>query len=148
MSDQLIGRPIEILLVEDNPGDARLTQEAFREASVPNRLHLVGDGDEAMEFLHRQGHYTDAPRPDIVLLDLNLPGRGGREVLAAIKDDADLKRIPVIVLTTSTADGDIADTYDHYANCFITKPVELEEFLSVVKAIETFWLTIVVLPPE
>ncbi len=142
------GKPIEILLVEDNPGDARLALEALREAKVFNRLTWVADGVEAMACLRRQGKYADAPRPDLVLLDLNLPRKDGREVLAEIKADDALKRIPVVVLTTSQAEEDILRAYHLNANCYITKPVDLEQFMKVVKSIKDFWLTIVKLPVQ
>jgi chemotaxis family two-component system response regulator Rcp1 len=135
--------PIEILLVEDNPGDVRLTQEALRDAKVQNTLHVASDGIEATSFLWRQGKYADAPRPDLILLDLNLPKKGGREVLAEIKLDPSLKSIPVVVLTTSAAEEDILRSYQLHANCYITKPVDLDQFLKVVKSIDSFWLTIV-----
>lgn len=141
-------RPVEILLVEDNPGDERLTREALKEGKVYNNLHWVKDGVEAMAFLRRQGKYADAPRPDIVLLDLNLPKKDGREVLQEIKTDADLKRIPVVVLTTSKAEEDVLRTYNLHANCYVTKPVDLEKFIVVVKSIDVFWLTVVTLPPN
>ena len=140
--------PIEILLVEDNPGDVRLTREALKEGKVYSNLHTVKDGVEAMEFLRRQGRYKDAPRPDIVLLDLNLPKKDGREVLQEIKTDEDLKRIPVVVLTTSKAEEDVLRTYNLHANCYVTKPVDLEKFIVVVKSIDVFWLTVVTLPPN
>ena len=140
------GRAIEILLVEDNPGDARLTMEALREAKVHNNLSTAGDGVEAMAFLRRDGKYAEAPRPDLILLDLNMPRMDGREVLAKIKADDELKRIPVVVLTTSQAEEDVLKAYNLNANCYITKPVDLDQFLRVVKAIEDFWLTIVKLP--
>jgi two-component system, chemotaxis family, response regulator Rcp1 len=142
------GRPVEILLVEDNPADVRLTQEAFREAKVRNNLHVAQDGVAALDFLHHTNGYQDVPRPDIVLLDLNLPKKDGREVLAEIKEDDNLKRIPVVILTTSTAEQDILRTYDLHANCYINKPVDLEKFMTLVKGIEDFWLTIVKLPSE
>ena len=138
--------PIEILLVEDNPGDARLTAEALTDAKVLNTLTVVQDGVEALTYLRRQGRYSDAPRPDVVLLDLNLPKKDGREVLAEIKEDPDLKRIPVVVLTTSRAEEDIARTYDLHGNCYISKPVDLDQFMTVVKSIENFWFTVVRLP--
>jgi CheY-like chemotaxis protein len=141
-------RPVEILLVEDNPGDERLTREALKEGKVYNNFHWVKDGVEAMEFLRRQGKYASAPRPDIILLDLNLPKMDGREVLQAIKTDADLKRIPVVVLTTSKAEEDVLRTYSLHANCYVTKPVDLEKFITVVKSIDAFWLTVVTLPPN
>jgi chemotaxis family two-component system response regulator Rcp1 len=148
MNVQMLGKPIEILLVEDNPGDVRLTAEALRENKFRNKLNVVGDGVEAMAFLRREGKYGDSPRPDLVLLDLNLPKKDGREVLAEIKADEDLKRIPVVILTTSKAEEDIFKTYDHHANCYVTKPVELEQFIKVVKTIQEFWLTIVTLPAD
>ncbi len=141
-------KPIEILLVEDNPGDVRLTLEALKEGKVSNHLSVVSDGVEALAFLRRQGTYTEAPRPDLVLLDLNLPKKDGREVLGEIKLDEALKRIPVVVLTTSRAEEDILKSYDLYANCYITKPVDLERFFTVVKSIEDFWLTVVKLPMD
>lgn len=141
-------RPIEILLVEDNPGDVRLTLEALREGKVRNNLSVVNDGVEAMAFLRREGKYAQSPRPDLVLLDLNLPKRDGREVLADIKREPSLKRIPVVVLTTSEAESDILKTYELHANCYITKPVDLDRFITVVKSIDNFWLTVVKLPQE
>jgi two-component system, chemotaxis family, response regulator Rcp1 len=141
-------RPVEILLVEDNPGDERLTREALKEGKVYSNLHWVKDGVEAIEFLRRAGRYTDAPRPDIILLDLNLPKKDGREVLQDIKNDPDLKRIPVVVLTTSKAEEDVLRTYNLHANCYVTKPVDLEKFIVVVKSIDVFWLTVVTLPPN
>jgi len=142
------GSPVEILLVEDNPGDERLTREALREGKVYHNLHWVTDGVQAMEFLRRQGKYASVPRPDIVLLDLNLPKKDGREVLEEIKTDEDLKRIPVVVLTTSKAEEDVLRTYNLHANCYVTKPVDLEKFIVVVKSIDMFWLTVVTLPPD
>ena len=139
-------RPVEILLVEDNPGDERLTREALKEGKVYSNLHWVKDGVEAMEFLRRQGRYKDVPRPDIILLDLNLPKKDGREVLQDIKNDGELKRIPVVVLTTSKAEEDVLRTYNLHANCYVTKPVDLEKFIVVVKSIDAFWLTVVTLP--
>jgi two-component system, chemotaxis family, response regulator Rcp1 len=141
-------RPVEILLVEDNPGDERLTREALKEGKVYSNLHWVKDGVEAMEFLRRQGKFKEAPRPDIILLDLNLPRKDGREVLEEIKSDHELKRIPVVVLTTSKAEEDVLRTYDLHANCYVTKPVDLEKFMVVVKSIDVFWLTVVTLPPN
>ena len=148
MSKQTFGNLVEILMVEDNPGDVRLTQEALKEGKVRNKMHVVGDGVEALAFLRREGQYADAPRPDLILLDLNLPRRNGREVLAEIKEDPDLRRIPVVILTISQAEEDILKTYDLHANCYITKPVDLDQFIKVVKSIEDFWLTIVKLPPN
>lgn len=141
-----IGQPVEILLVEDNPGDVRLTLEGLKEGKVNNNLHVVEDGVEAMAFLRREGKYADAVRPDLILLDLNLPRKDGREVLAEIKVDKDLRRIPVVVLTTSKAEQDILRAYNLHANCYITKPVDLDQFISVVGSIEDFWFTIVKLP--
>jgi chemotaxis family two-component system response regulator Rcp1 len=141
------GDPVQILLVEDSPGDIRLTREVLRDARIANELHIVGDGEAAMSFLRRKGEYANARRPDLILLDLNLPRKDGREVLGELKDDAELHRIPVIVLTTSAAEQDILRSYDLQAACYITKPVDLDEFISVVRSIETFWLSIVRLPP-
>lgn len=146
MSDKLWGRPIEILMVEDNPGDVRLTQEAFKDTKVRNNLHVVEDGVEAMAFVRREGRYADKPRPDVILLDLNLPKKDGREVLKEIKGDPDLKRIPVVILTISQDEQDILKTYNLHANCYITKPIDLDQFLKVMNAVESFWLTIVKLP--
>jgi two-component system, chemotaxis family, response regulator Rcp1 len=140
------GKPIEILLVEDNPGDVRLAVEALRDAKVANRLHIVEDGVEAMSFLRREGRYADVPQPNLILLDLNLPLKDGREVLAEIKQDADLKRIPVVILTSSAAEQDVVQAYNLYANCYITKPMDLDQFLKVVRSIEDFWLIVVTLP--
>ncbi len=137
---------VEILMVEDNPADARLTEEALKEGLLRNRLHLAKDGVEAMQFLRREGPFSDAPRPDVVLLDLNLPRKDGREVLAEIKTDPDLKHIPVVVLTTSEAEQDIVKSYALHANCYVTKPVDLQRFIEIVHQIETFWLQIVKLP--
>ena len=141
------GRPVEILLVEDNPGDVRLTQEALKEGKVYNNLHWAKDGVEALEFLKREGKYATAPRPDIILLDLNLPKKDGREVLAVIKSDAALMKIPVVVLTTSKAEEDVVRSYSLHANCYVTKPVDLDKFITVVQSIDRFWLTVVTLPP-
>jgi two-component system, chemotaxis family, response regulator Rcp1 len=141
-----VGKPIEILLVEDNPGDIRLTKEALCEAKVSNNLNVVYDGVEALRFLKREGEYSNAPRPDIIFLDLNLPKMDGREVLAVIKDDSTLRRIPVVVLTTSNAEQDIIKSYDLHANCYINKPVDLDQFIKIVTSIENFWLTVVKLP--
>ena len=147
MNPQL-GRPIEILLVEDSPSDTDLTIAALAQAKVCNRLSVVEDGVQAMEFLHRQGSYAQAPRPDVILLDLNLPRKDGREVLKEIKADDNLKAIPVVVLTTSQAEKDVLQAYALHANCYVTKPVGFQQFLEVVKAVEGFWLTVVKLPPE
>lgn len=141
-------RIIEILLVEDNPGDVRLTREALREGKVLNNLNVVTDGHEAIEFLRREGEYGEAPRPDLILLDLNLPKKDGREVLAEIKADESLRRIPIVILTTSQAERDVIQSYDLGVNCYISKPVDLDQFIYVVKSIEEFWLTVVTLPLE
>ncbi|RMG97552.1 MAG: response regulator [Chloroflexi bacterium] len=140
-------RTIQILLVEDNPGDVRLTQETFREVKLPTHLHVVSDGVAALSFLHRQAPYQDAPRPDIILLDLNLPRKDGREVLAEIKQDPSLKRIPVLVLTTSKAEEDIIHSYNLHANCYISKPVDLNDFIHTIQTMNSFWLSIATLPP-
>ena len=139
-------RTIVILLVEDNPGDARLTQEAMRDTKMANLMHVVEDGVEAMQFLRRQGRYGDAPRPDLILLDLNLPKKDGRAVLAEIKTDPDLKRIPVVVLTTSRAEEDVLTAYDLHANAYVTKPVDLAQFMKIVALIDEFWINVVTLP--
>ena len=146
MEEKILGKPIEILLVEDNAGDVRLTVETLRDAKVLNHLITVGDGIEALALLRRQGKYAAARRPDVILLDLNLPKMDGREVLAEIKNDDDLKRIPIVVLTTSSAEEDILKSYNLHANCYISKPVDLERFIQVVKSIEDFWFTVVKLP--
>ena len=145
-STEISTRSIEILLVEDNPGDARLTIEAMREAKVRNRMHVVEDGVEAMEYLRRQGRFGEAPRPDLILLDLTLPRKDGREVLAEVKSDPDLKRIPVVVLTTSQAEEDVVRAYDLHANCYVTKPVDLAQFMKIVAQIDAFWVNVVTLP--
>lgn len=142
------GHPIDILMVEDNPGDIRLTQEALKENKMNNNLHVVKDGMEAMAFLHHEREYESAPRPDLILLDLNLPRKDGRQVLAEIKGDPALKRIPVVILTTSQAEEDILKSYSLHANCFVTKPVDLDQFMKVVQSIEHFWITIVKLPAD
>ena len=140
--------PIEVLLVEDSPGDVRLTREALKDAKVHINLHVASDGTEAMAFLGRQGEYAHVPCPDLILLDLNLPKKDGREVLAEIKDSPALKTIPVVILTTSASEADILRSYRLHANCYITKPVDLEGFLSVVRSIDSFWLSVVQLPHE
>ena len=140
------GRPIEILLVEDNPGDVRLTIEALRDGKVRNRLSVARDGVEALAYLRRDGNFADAVRPDLILLDLNLPRVDGRQVLAQIKADPQLRTIPVVVLTTSQAEQDVLKVYELQANCYVTKPVDLDQFMKVVKSIENFWLTVVSLP--
>ena len=139
---------VDILLVEDSPGDVRLTMEALKDSKIRNNIAVVGDGVEAMEFLRRKGKYADAFRPDLILLDLNLPRKSGREVLAEIKEDPDLKRIPVVVLTVSRAEEDILRAYDLHANCYITKPVDFEQFVKITRSVEDFWLSIVRLPPK
>ena len=141
-------QPIEILLVEDNPGDVRLTLEVMKDARVRNHMSMVKDGVEALAFLRHEGDFADAPRPDLILLDLNLPKKDGREVLADIKADPTLRRIPVVVLTVSKDEEDILKSYDLYANCYVTKPINMEQFIAVVKSIEDFWLTIVKLPHD
>jgi len=140
--------PIEVLLVEDSPGDVRLTREAFREANPTIHLHVASDGVEAMAFLRHEGAHTQVPRPDLILLDLNLPKMDGREVLAHIKEDASLKTIPTVILTTSVAEGDIAKSYELQANCYLNKPVQLDAFVNLVKSINDFWLTRVKLPQQ
>src|ERR1700679_2239455 len=142
------GHAIEVLLVEDSPGDVRLTREAVKDAKVHINLHVASDGTEAMAFLRREGEHADTPRPDLILLDLNLPKKDGREVLAEIKENSTLKSIPVVVLTTSSSEGDILRSYQLHANCYITKPVGLEGFLTVVKSIDSFWLSVVKLPRD
>lgn len=146
MTQSSLGEPIDILLVEDSNADARLAQEALRSSKIRNVLHRVADGEEAMAFLHREGRYADAPRPGLILLDLNLPKKDGREVLAEIKGDENLKRIPVVILTISSDEEDVLKTYNLHANCYITKPIDLSQFVKMVKSIEDFWLTIVKLP--
>ncbi len=140
--------PIDILLAEDNPGDVRLTREAFKDGKISNNLYVVKDGIEAMAFLRKEGEYQNVPTPDLFLLDLNMPRMGGREVLEQVKVDPKLKHIPIIILTTSDAEVDIIKSYELHANCYITKPVDLDKFLDVVKQIEDFWFTIVHLPPK
>lgn len=148
MKNENIIDPIDILLVEDNPADVRLTVETLKEEKIYNNLHVVSDGEEALAFLHKKGKYTKAGRPDLILLDLNLPKIDGREVLKEIKSDSKLKSIPVVVLTVSKAEEDIMKSYDLHANCYITKPVDLKQFAKVAKAVQEFWLTIVKLPPK
>lgn len=148
MNSQIAERPMEILLVDDNPGDVRLTAEALKDGEVENRLHTAKDGMEAIAFLRRKGRYTDAPRPDLILLDLNMPRMNGRQVLAEIKEDSALKHIPVVILTGSREMDDVVKTYDLHANCYVTKPIDFEQFIMMVKSITDFWLTIVRLPSE
>jgi CheY-like chemotaxis protein len=146
MSAEEVFRPVEILMVEDNPDDVRLTVEAFKDAKVNNILNVVEDGYEALAYLRKEGKHADARRPDLILLDMNLPGKDGREVLTEIKGDADLRLIPVVILTTSQAEKDVLKAYDLCANCYITKPVDFEQFVNVVRSIQEFWLSIVKLP--
>ncbi len=148
MNPQLNWKPIEILLVEDNPGDVELTREALDTAKVANNLHVVDDGADAVEFLFRRGRFADVPRPDIILLDLNLPKKDGRQVLSEIKAEPSLAQIPVVVLTTSQAEEDILRAYQLHANCYVTKPVDFNQFLHIVSTIEEFWLTVVKLPKK
>jgi len=148
MTEAVGARAVDILLVEDNPGDVELAREGLRACKIRNTLHVVADGLEALAFLHRTGAYASRPRPDIILLDLNLPKRDGRDLLREIKQDKDLKRIPVVVLTTSAAEEDILRSYTLHANCYVTKPLGIDQFLQVVRAIENFWFTIVKLPPR
>ena len=148
MSATTFGKPVDILLVEDTPGDVDLTREALENSKIRNTLNVAVDGEEAMAFLRGTGKHAGAPRPDLILLDLNLPKKDGREVLAEIKADEDLKRIPVVILTTSQAEEDIVRSYNLHANCYVTKPLDLHQFILVIKAIEDFWLTIVSLSPE
>lgn len=141
-------KPIEILMVEDNPGDVDLTRDALENGKMRNNLHVVSDGVAAMAFLRKEGSFADMPRPDLILLDLNLPKKDGREVLAEIKSDDDLKRIPVVILTSSCAEEDIMRSYNLHANCYVNKPIDFNQFLKVVKSIENFWFSIVMLPPN
>ena len=141
-------RPVEILLIEDNPGDVRLTKEALKEGKLINNLHVTEDGVEALAYLRKQGTFKNEPLPDLILLDLNLPRKDGRELLADIKEDQHFKHIPVIVLTTSKAETDIIKSYESHANCYITKPVDMNQFIKIVKSIEFFWFSIVKLPPN
>ncbi|MGA2368001.1 MAG: response regulator [Dehalococcoidia bacterium] len=143
-----VSKPVDVLLVEDNPGDVRLTREALKDAKLAINLHVAEDGEEAMAFLRHEGAYALKPRPDLVLLDLNLPKKDGKEVLSDIKNDSDLRRIPVVVVTTSKAEEDIIKSYDLHANCYVTKPLDLDQFVTVVHSIEQFWLTIVKLPVD
>ncbi|WP_293027171.1 response regulator [Natronococcus sp.] len=147
-SGQHSPEPAQLLLVEDNPGDVRLTREAFKQGRIDNDLHTVSDGSDALDFLHQRGEYEDAPRPDLVLLDLNLPRKDGEEVLADLKDDSELQSIPVIILTSSRAEEDIARSYELHANAYLTKPVDPDEFIETVRAFEKFWFSVVRLPPE
>lgn len=141
-------RPIEILLIEDNPGDVRLTIEVLKDSKIINKLNVVEDGEEALAYLRKEGKYKNKTRPDLILLDLNLPRKNGKEVLAEIKEDKSFKRIPVVILTISQAEEDIIRTYELHANCYITKPVDIDQFIKVVRSIEYFWFSIVKLPPD
>lgn len=146
MEPNVMNRPVIILLIEDNEADVRLTREGIKEAKILNHLYVVNDGVDAMKFLKKTDSYSDAPTPDLILLDLNLPKKDGREVLEEIKQDPDLKQIPVVILTTSEAEQDILKSYKLHANCYVTKPIGINQFVDVIKAIEGFWLTIVKLP--
>jgi len=148
MTSGVDGEPVEILLAEDNPGDVKLTQKALDRGQVLNNLHVVNDGVEALAFLHQEGEYADVPRPDLLLLDLNMPKKDGKAVLSEIKSDEDLRRIPVVVLTSSAAEEDIVQSYELHANAYLTKPVDFDGFLDIVGRIEDFWLTVVKRPPE
>ncbi|MFC7215169.1 response regulator [Saliphagus sp. GCM10025334] len=139
--------PIDILLVEDNPGDVRLTKEAFKEGRIDNTIHVARNGVDALSFLYRRDGYEDAPRPDLILLDLNLPRKNGEEVLEELKDDPTLRRIPTVVLTSSEAEEDVVRSYEKYANAYLTKPINPDEFIEVVRSFESFWLSVVNLPP-
>ena len=148
MSVKNIGSAVDILLVEDNPGDVRLTIEALKESKILNNLNVVDDGIEALAYLNKEGKYKDRPHPDLIILDLNLPRKDGREVLAEIKEHKNFKRIPIVILTISEAEEDILKTYQLHANCFITKPVDINQFTKVVKSVSNFWFSIVKLPPD
>lgn len=148
MNTHVLDRPVEILLVEDNPGDVRLTQEAFREAKLWNRLQVVDNGMNALAYLRQEGQFSSAKRPDLVLLDLNLPGMDGKKVLTEIKSDNDLKKIPVLILTSSAAEEDINKTYECYANCYLQKPSDLDQFINIIKIIKDFWFSIAKLPTQ
>ena len=148
MNKEVTGKPIYILLVEDNPGDVRLTKETLRDAKMIVNLDVVGDGVEAMAFLRREGKYAKAQRPDLILLDLNLPKKDGREVLTEVKQDPDLRRIPVVILTISNSEVDILKSYDLHANAYVSKPLGLQEFAKITRSIEDFWFTVVKLPPD
>jgi CheY-like chemotaxis protein len=148
MTDDHQAQPVEILLAEDNPGDVKLTEKALERGQVLNNLHVVSDGVEALSYLRQEGEYADAPHPDLLLLDLNMPRKDGKEVLREIKEDDDLRRLPVVVLTSSEAEEDIVQSYDLHANAYLTKPVDFDGFLDIVGRIEDFWLTVVKRPPE
>ncbi|ELY58932.1 response regulator [Natronolimnohabitans innermongolicus] len=147
-SRQFRPEPAQILLVEDNPGDVRLTEEAFKQGRIENDLHVVSDGNEALEFLYQRGQYEDVPRPDLILLDLNLPRKDGEDVLEELKGDSELRSIPVIVLTSSRAEEDVVRSYELHANAYLTKPVDPDDFIETVRAFEKFWFSVVRLPPE
>jgi len=148
MTEHRDGDPVDILLVEDNPGDVRLTREAFAEAQITNDLHAVNDGEDALDFLHQRGEHADAPRPNLVLLDLNLPKVDGHDVLEEVKSDDDLRTIPVVVLTSSEAEEDVVKSYEQHTNAYLTKPIDPSEFVDVIRSFERFWLTLVELPPD
>jgi chemotaxis family two-component system response regulator Rcp1 len=148
MNPPLVSKEVEILLIEDNPGDVLLVKEALLDAKVTNNVHWAKDGVEALAFIQQQPPFADAPRPDLIFLDLNLPRMNGHEVLAFLKEDPRFKRIPVIVLTSSKAESDIARSYDHYANCYVTKPVDLDKFMTVVQSMDHFWIKVVTLPAD
>lgn len=148
MTDPTQAQPVEILLADDNPGDVKLTQKALSRGKIANNLHVVGDGAEALAYLRQEGEYSEKPRPDLVLLDLNMPIKSGTDVLEAVKDDPDLRRIPIVVLTSSAAEEDVVKSYDLHANAYLTKPVDFDGFLDVVETLEDFWLTVVKMPPE
>ena len=145
---EINGRPAEILLVEDNPGDVVLTKEAFAEAKISNNITVAKDGEEALDYLFKRNGYENATTPDLILLDLNMPKKDGREVLAEIKADENLKRVPVVILTSSQSEQDVAKTYDLHANCYVLKPIDLTKFANIVSAVENFWFSVVVLPPS
>ncbi|MFC7166234.1 response regulator [Halospeciosus flavus] len=148
MIEHRSGEPVDILLVEDNPGDVRLTKEAFKEAHINNNLHVVRDGEAALDFLYRRGEHADAPCPNLVLLDLNLPKVDGMEVLERVKSDSDLRRIPVVILTSSEAEEDVVESYENHSNAYLTKPIDPDDFVELVQSFEDFWLTLVELPPK
>ena len=148
MSEGRSGDPADILLVEDNPGDVRLTKEALKDGEIANTLHVVNDGVEALDFLYQRGEYEDAPRPDVVLLDLNLPRKNGDEVLEEINDDPELAKIPVIILTSSQAQEDVVKTYELHANAYLRKPVDPDGFIETVRSFQSFWLEVIQLPPD
>ncbi len=148
MNTETIVKPIDILLIEDNPGDVRLTIEALKEGKVYNNLSCAENGEDALNFLRKKGKYANAVRPNLIILDLNLPKKDGREVLKEVKEDPDLKRIPIVVLTSSSAEEDILKSYDLHANCYIKKPLDINQFINIVHSIKEFWFSIVLLPPK